>query len=180
MYTLVIDYAHNPHGMAALAGMVAALPARRRLVLLGQAGDRSDESIRELARSALALQPDRIVLKEMDRYLRGRRPGEVPGLMADELTRRGVPATAMRPAGRPSWRRCAMRWPGPARATCCCSRSTRTGRWCWRRSSGSRRKAGRLGKGWREDGQTVRRSDGQVVGRGDGEGGRSDGRTVRR
>jgi len=96
---LVIDYAHNPHGMAALAGMVAALPARRRLVLLGQAGDRSDDSIRELARAALALHPDRIVLKEMDRYLRGRRPGEVPGLMADELTRRGVPASAISQPG---------------------------------------------------------------------------------
>ena len=82
---LVIDYAHNPHGMAALAMMVAALPARRRLVLLGQAGDRSDEAIRELARAALTLHPDRVVLKEMERYLRGRRPGEVPGLMAEEL-----------------------------------------------------------------------------------------------
>src|SRR5439155_5946126 len=62
---LVIDYAHNPHGMAALAHMVTALPAERRLVLIGQAGDRSDEAIRELARAALALRPDRVVLKEM-------------------------------------------------------------------------------------------------------------------
>jgi UDP-N-acetylmuramyl tripeptide synthase len=92
---LVIDYAHNPHGMAALAEMVAAMPARRRLVLIGQAGDRSDEAIRELARGALALRPDRVVLKEMERYLRGRRPGEIPKLMADELMRLGVPADAV-------------------------------------------------------------------------------------
>lgn len=97
--TLVIDYAHNPHGMAALAAMVSALPARRRLVLIGQAGDRADEAIRELAASTLAMRPDRIVLKELDRYLRGRRPGEVPGLMADELARRGVPADAVRTPG---------------------------------------------------------------------------------
>jgi cyanophycin synthetase len=88
---VVIDYAHNPHGMTALAEMVAAMPARRRLVLVGQAGDRSDASIRELARAALSLRPDRIVLKEMDRYLRGRRPGEVTELMADELINAGVP-----------------------------------------------------------------------------------------
>ena len=69
--------------------MVAALPAERRLVLLGQAGDRSDEAIRDLARTALALRPDRVVLKEMERYLRGRRPGEVPAIMADELARLG-------------------------------------------------------------------------------------------
>jgi UDP-N-acetylmuramyl tripeptide synthase len=92
---LVIDYAHNPHGMAALAEMVAAMPARRRLVLIGQAGDRSDEAIRELARSALALRPERVVLKEIERYLRGRQPGEIPKLMADELIRLGVPPEAV-------------------------------------------------------------------------------------
>jgi cyanophycin synthetase len=97
---LVIDYAHNPHGMAALARMIGALPAGRRLVLLGQAGDRSDEAIRALARTALQVRPDRIVLKEMDRYLRGRAPGEVPALMADELARQGVPATAVSRPGR--------------------------------------------------------------------------------
>jgi cyanophycin synthetase len=92
---LVIDYAHNPHGMAALAHMAAALPAERRLVLIGQAGDRSDEAIRALARAALAVRPDRVVLKEMERYFRGRRPGEVPGIMADELSRLGVPEAAV-------------------------------------------------------------------------------------
>ena len=97
--TLIIDYAHNAHGMAALAATVSALPARRRLVLIGQAGDRSDEAIRELARSTLAMRPDRIVLKEMERYLRGRQVGEIPSLMADELARHGVPADAVRTPG---------------------------------------------------------------------------------
>jgi UDP-N-acetylmuramyl tripeptide synthase len=111
---LVIDYAHNPHGMAALARMVAALPARRRLVLLGQAGDRSDESIRELARAAMALNPERFVLKEMDRYLRGRRPGEVPGLMADELARRGVaPSAISQPGDELAAVRDALAWARP-------------------------------------------------------------------
>jgi cyanophycin synthetase len=92
---LVIDYAHNPHGMAALTRMAAALPGRRRLVLIGQAGDRSDDAVRELARAALALGPDRVVLKEMERYLRGRRPGEITAIMADELARLGVPDSAV-------------------------------------------------------------------------------------
>ena len=78
--------------------------------------------------SALAIRPDRIVLKEMDRYLRGRRPGEVPGLMADELARRGVPRRRGAAARAPRWRRCATRWRGPGRATCCSSPCTRTGR----------------------------------------------------
>jgi cyanophycin synthetase len=92
---LLVDYAHNPHGMAALARMAGALPARRRLVLLGQAGDRSDQAIRALARTALALRPDRVVLKEMERYLRGRPVGEVSAIMADELARHGVPDAAV-------------------------------------------------------------------------------------
>lgn len=111
---LVIDYAHNPHGMAALARMIGALPAGRRLVLLGQAGDRSDEAIRALARTALQVRPDRIVLKEMDRYLRGRAPGEVPALMADELARQGVPATAVsRPGTELAAVREALEWAKP-------------------------------------------------------------------
>jgi cyanophycin synthetase len=87
---VVVDYVHNPHGMQALAAATDGIPARRRLVLLGQAGDRSDAAIRDLARSAMALRPDRVVAKEMDRYLRGRAPGEVPGLLAEEFRRLGL------------------------------------------------------------------------------------------
>ncbi len=88
---LFLDYVHNPHGMAALAAALERFPAQRRLVLLGQAGDRDDTAIRELARGALALRPDRVVLKEMDAYLRGRAPGEVSGLMTASLTEAGFP-----------------------------------------------------------------------------------------
>jgi cyanophycin synthetase len=88
---LFLDYVHNPHGMEALATALARFPARRRLVLLGQAGDRDDTAIRELARAALALRPDRVVLKEMDAYLRGRAPGEVSRLLAASLVEAGYP-----------------------------------------------------------------------------------------
>jgi cyanophycin synthetase len=96
---IVVDYAHNPHGMAALTAMATQLPSVRRLVMLGQAGDRSDEAIRELARAALAIRPDRVVLKEMETYLRGRSPGEIPALFADELRRLGVPPMAITSPG---------------------------------------------------------------------------------
>jgi cyanophycin synthetase len=92
---IVVDYAHNPHGVAALAAALDAVPSKRRLVMIGQAGDRDDGSIREMARTALALRPDRVIAKEMDAYLRGRAPGEVPGLIADELRRSGLPAGAV-------------------------------------------------------------------------------------
>jgi UDP-N-acetylmuramyl tripeptide synthase len=92
---LLIDFAHNPHGMAALAATAATIPSHRRLVLLGQAGDRSDAAIRELADAAMTLRPDYAVVKELDRYLRGRGTGEVPGLLMDELRRLGLPPDAM-------------------------------------------------------------------------------------
>ncbi len=111
---LVIDYAHNPHGLVALGELMAALPARRRLVLIGQAGDRPDEAIRALARAAFGLRPDRVVLKEMERYLRGRRPGEIPDLMADELIGLGMaPEAVSRPGGEVAAVRDALAWARP-------------------------------------------------------------------
>jgi cyanophycin synthetase len=96
---ILLDYAHNPHGMAALVEVAQTFPARRRLVMLGQAGDRNDEAIRELARAAWTLQPDRVVVNEMDQYLRGRAPGEVPALLAGEFSRLGAPDTAISRVG---------------------------------------------------------------------------------
>ena len=90
--TAIVDFAHNPHGLQALADMVRRMPAARRLVVIGQAGDRDDEAIRDLARSAAAMDPDRIIIKELTHYLRGREPGEVPRIIADELQRLGTRA----------------------------------------------------------------------------------------
>jgi UDP-N-acetylmuramyl tripeptide synthase len=111
---LFLDYVHNPHGMGALATTLDGYPSRRRLVLLGQAGDRDDASIRELARTALALRPDRVVLKEMDAYLRGRAPGEVPALMTSALVDAGFPREAIVTApGEVAGVRAALAWAAP-------------------------------------------------------------------
>ena len=83
--TVLLDFVHNPHGMRAMAETVLRMPARRRLVVLGQAGDRDDASIRALARAARQMQPQRVVIKELTKYLRGREPGEVPRLIREEL-----------------------------------------------------------------------------------------------
>ena len=89
--SVLVDFAHNPHGMEALFELAQRFPARRRLMLLGQAGDRSDDAIRELARRAWNIGLDRVVLKEMAQYARGRAPGEVLRMMHDELKRAGAP-----------------------------------------------------------------------------------------
>jgi len=90
--TVLVDFVHNPHGMDAMAQLAAALPARRRLVVLGQAGDRDDDALRAFARSTWAMRPDRIVLKEMEAYLRGRAVGEASGVMEAEFRALGAPA----------------------------------------------------------------------------------------
>jgi UDP-N-acetylmuramyl tripeptide synthase len=96
---ILLDYAHNPHGMSALVGLAQKLPAKRRLVMVGQAGDRSDEAIRHLARAVWSLRPNHVVVKDMNEYLRGRPAGEVPALLADEFSRLGLPDQAVSRAG---------------------------------------------------------------------------------
>jgi UDP-N-acetylmuramyl tripeptide synthase len=92
---IIVDYGHNPHGFAALGDILASVPAERRLVLLGQAGDREDAAIADLAAAALALRPDRIVLKELANFRRGREAGEVRALLRHSLTARGFAAEAI-------------------------------------------------------------------------------------
>jgi len=88
---ILVDFAHNVHGMRALAEMVRAVPARRRVLMMGQAGDRSDRDIRELTRTACCLEPDQIIPCELPGYLRGRAEGEVPELIRQAAIEHGVP-----------------------------------------------------------------------------------------
>ena len=88
---VIVDFAHNPHGVDALGQMTKAIPAQRRLFLIGQAGDRDDESIKELARAAWRWTPDCVMIKEMPKYLRGRELGMIPTMIEDELAAVGAP-----------------------------------------------------------------------------------------
>ena len=87
----IIDYAHNPHGIAALMAAVRALAPRRTLLLVGQPGNRDDAGIRGAARAAWTATPDMIVVKELDQHLRGRAAGEVSAMLRDELRAAGAP-----------------------------------------------------------------------------------------
>lgn len=87
---ILVDFAHNPHGVAALADAVRDVPAKRRLMLLGQAGDRSDEETRELAQVVWNAGPDMVVVKELATKLRGREPGVIPQVIVEELQRLGA------------------------------------------------------------------------------------------
>ena len=88
--TVLIDYAHTPDGLAQLLGVARALQPRRLGLLLGQAGNRDDAAIAELARTAAAFSPDRVLIKELPGMLRGRAPGEVSALIEGALRAAGL------------------------------------------------------------------------------------------
>jgi UDP-N-acetylmuramyl tripeptide synthase len=92
-FSVFVDFAHNPHAMEAIATLTAALPSKRRLVAFSQAGDRTDELLRESARGAWALNPEHVIISELPQYARGREYGEVYGILRDELLGCGCPAT---------------------------------------------------------------------------------------
>ncbi len=92
---VLVDFAHNPQAIAAVAELAAALPAKRRLLAFSQAGDRTDELLRECARSGWAMAPERIIISELEKYARGRARGEVFAILRDELLRCGCPPEAI-------------------------------------------------------------------------------------
>jgi cyanophycin synthetase len=93
---VLIDYAHNPDGLRGFLTVADHLRGGGRLgLLLGQAGNRKDADIQELARVAAEFQPDLIVVKEDELHLRGRAPEEIPRIIRAELKRLGFPDSAV-------------------------------------------------------------------------------------
>ena len=90
--SMLVDYAHNPEGMRVLGATAMALPAARRLLVLGQAGNRDDDQLIALAKAAWRSATfDRVILKEMPEMLRGRASGDVTRVMREALLEVGAP-----------------------------------------------------------------------------------------
>jgi len=94
--SVLIDYAHNPEGLHGFLSIVQNQQATGRLaLLLGQAGNREDNDIRELAKVAASFKPDFIVLKDIDGFIRGREAGEVAAILQNALVEHGVPESSI-------------------------------------------------------------------------------------
>jgi UDP-N-acetylmuramyl tripeptide synthase len=87
---VIVDFAHNPHGLTALSSMVTKMNAKRRLITIGHAGDRQESDFHDVAMCAVDSGADRILIKEQINDLRGREPGEVPALMKKTLLNAGI------------------------------------------------------------------------------------------
>jgi cyanophycin synthetase len=81
--TMMLDYAHNAHGVKALGNLIRNLPARHRVGVITGVGDRRDEDIISLAEEAARIF-DEIIIRH-DEDLRGRTHEEL-----DELLTEGV------------------------------------------------------------------------------------------
>jgi cyanophycin synthetase len=87
-FRVMIDYAHNPHGLAAMSELARSMRRTRLVAVLGLPGDRRDEDIREAAR-IVGTNFDRVILRD-DFDLRGRQPGEVAGVLREGLIAGGL------------------------------------------------------------------------------------------
>jgi UDP-N-acetylmuramyl tripeptide synthase len=110
----LVDFAHNAHAMDALGALAWALPARRRLVMLSQPGDRRDSEIAAFARAAARLGADRYVVTDLPDYLRGRERGALPALLRRSLMEAGVASGSIEEADDPAAGvNAALEWVGP-------------------------------------------------------------------
>jgi cyanophycin synthetase len=112
---VLIDYAHNPDGLRGFLSVATQLRGKSRLgLLLGHAGNRQDADIAELARVAAEFHPDLIVVKENETQLRGRAPGEIIGIIRNELLRLGLAESALPVRDNElDAARCALEWARP-------------------------------------------------------------------
>ena len=89
-YQVILDFAHNEHGFKMMAETIRNMPAKRRLIMLGQVGDRSDKAIQDTVTAAIKAQPDALILCEVETYLRGRKTGELSKLMQQTALQNGM------------------------------------------------------------------------------------------
>jgi UDP-N-acetylmuramyl tripeptide synthase len=88
--SVFVDFAHNEHSVRAVVDMAKSLPAKRRIVMFGHGGDRSDLEIRDLTYAVAGLDADMYVVSEVEKYLRGRDLGDIPKLVQQYLHQKEV------------------------------------------------------------------------------------------
>jgi len=98
---VIVDFAHNAHSVEAVTSTVGRMPARQKWALFGSAGDRSDDEIAAIASGVCAIEPDHVVITEVEPYLRGRTLGEVSEIMKQACLQSGMANDRIHFAGSP-------------------------------------------------------------------------------
>jgi cyanophycin synthetase len=82
-FTMLADFAHNPHGLKLLCDFVSKLEYTHKVGIISGTGDRRDEDIRELGVIS-GNYFDEIIIR-CDKNLRGRTAEEIIGLLEDGI-----------------------------------------------------------------------------------------------
>jgi cyanophycin synthetase len=82
-FKIIVDYAHNPHGLKAIASFIRSLPASLKVGVITGVGDRRDQDIRSLGREAAAIFDELIIRHDDD--LRGRDQAEIDRLILEGI-----------------------------------------------------------------------------------------------
>jgi cyanophycin synthetase len=82
-FTMLADFAHNPHGLKLLCDFVSKLDYPTRIGVISGTGDRRDEDIRELGEIS-GQYFDEIIMR-CDKNLRGRTADEIMGLLEEGI-----------------------------------------------------------------------------------------------
>ncbi|HMR93195.1 MAG TPA: cyanophycin synthetase [Chitinophagaceae bacterium] len=82
-FSILADFAHNPHGLKLLCDFVSKLDYPARIGVISGTGDRRDEDIRELGEIS-AQYFDEIIIR-CDKNLRGRTADEIIGLLKEGI-----------------------------------------------------------------------------------------------
>lgn len=84
-FTVILDYAHNPHGVRALGTFIKTFEAHKKVGVITGVGDRRDEDIVALAEEAARIF-DEIIIRH-DEDLRGRSHEEMDKLLTEGVRR---------------------------------------------------------------------------------------------
>ena len=82
-FTMLADFAHNPHGLKLLCDFVSKLDYKHKIGIISGTGDRRDDDIRELGEIS-AQYFDEIIIR-CDKNLRGRSAEEIIGLLKEGI-----------------------------------------------------------------------------------------------
>jgi cyanophycin synthetase len=82
-HKVIVDYAHNPHGVQSIAAFLKSIPATRKIGVITGVGDRRSEDITALANEAAKIF-DEIVIRH-DEDMRGRDTAELDQLLTEGI-----------------------------------------------------------------------------------------------
>ncbi|HEX8270431.1 MAG TPA: cyanophycin synthetase [Flavobacterium sp.] len=86
-FKVLVDYAHNPHGYAAVEDYISNMEATRKIGIISGIGDRRDEDIRECARIACRMF-DHIIIRQ-EHSLRDRSEDKINELLLEGIRQSG-------------------------------------------------------------------------------------------